>query len=484
MLIGVQRGRRRAARRRAATRRRGRGRRATTGWARPARRRCARPGTSWSGSTAAAADGALDAVERLGVRPVRLASGLTAEDAALLLADAAGASVLVGVGCTPPSRSSSTGSAPGWPAPTSPGSRSAPAWSTPPPCPQLYSGRVRPWHLLLVLLAGLVAVAAAVGGHPGRPAVGRLAWPTSPRTVLVMSFRYHVVSLVAVLLALAAGVALGGGPLTELGRAAPAGPSAADVEAAAQAQRAADFGDEVVSGAADRLYGDGLDGGTVAVVVMPGTPQATVQAVSAEIGAAGGTVVGTYAVEPALVAAGEKALVDTLGSQLMTQLDDGRCPDRRRRPTTGWAGCSGWPWPPARPRPARRPRTPPRSGRAWPEPSWSRPWAPPAERRPYVVVLLGEDSDAAEDPIYAGLLDGLAEQAGRRGGRRRRRGRCRRPAVAAARADTCRRGPRWTGSTPRPGRVTALLALTEWPETRGRRLRCVGCRRGGRARVG
>ena len=32
--------------------------------------------------------------------------------------------------------------------------------------PSLYSGRVRPWHVLLVLLAGLVALAAAISVTP------------------------------------------------------------------------------------------------------------------------------------------------------------------------------------------------------------------------------------------------------------------------------------------------------------------------------
>ena len=32
--------------------------------------------------------------------------------------------------------------------------------------PQLYAGRVRPWHLMLVLLAGLVALGAAVAVTP------------------------------------------------------------------------------------------------------------------------------------------------------------------------------------------------------------------------------------------------------------------------------------------------------------------------------
>jgi uncharacterized membrane-anchored protein len=33
--------------------------------------------------------------------------------------------------------------------------------------PQLYSGRVRLWHLALVLLAGLLALAVAIGSTPG-----------------------------------------------------------------------------------------------------------------------------------------------------------------------------------------------------------------------------------------------------------------------------------------------------------------------------
>ena len=35
----------------------------------------------------------------------------------------------------------------------------------------------------------------------------------------MISYRHHIVSLVAVFLALAVGIVLGGGPLTELGRA-------------------------------------------------------------------------------------------------------------------------------------------------------------------------------------------------------------------------------------------------------------------------
>ncbi len=38
--------------------------------------------------------------------------------------------------------------------------------------PQLYSGRVRLWHLLLIVLAGVVALALAIGATP----VGQEWW--------------------------------------------------------------------------------------------------------------------------------------------------------------------------------------------------------------------------------------------------------------------------------------------------------------------
>ena len=77
------------------------------------------------------------------------------------------------------------------------------------------------WHLALVLLAGLLAARRGGRGDPGRRrlvAVARAAAPSDvldldPRTAPVISFRYHIVSIVSVFLALAVGVALGGGPL-------------------------------------------------------------------------------------------------------------------------------------------------------------------------------------------------------------------------------------------------------------------------------
>ena len=56
----------------------------------------------------------------------------------------------------------------------------------------------------------------------------------------MISYRHHIVSLVAVFLALAVGIVLGGGPLTELGRAEPPaadGPGAQRATRQARAQR-------------------------------------------------------------------------------------------------------------------------------------------------------------------------------------------------------------------------------------------------------
>lgn len=141
----------------------------------------------------------------------------------------------------------------------------------------------------------------------------------------MISFRTHVVTLVAVFLALAVGVVLGGGPLSELGR----GDDDADAlrGAVAQARSEADFGQRFAEDASDSLLDGRLEGRAVALVTLPGADQSVIQGLVEEIGAAGGTVTITQAVGSSLVNTGEKSLVDTLGSQLMTQLPDGAVTD-------------------------------------------------------------------------------------------------------------------------------------------------------------
>lgn len=126
--------------------------------------------------------------------------------------------------------------------------------------------------------------------------------------------RRYAVPLTAVLLALATGVALGAGPLTDTG--SSASPSRPAVASGASGH----YGDEFAASVAGRLYDHGLTRRPVAVLTLPGADARTVTALEAQVRAAGGLVSGTYAVQPQLVEASQKNLVDTLGSQLGRQL--------------------------------------------------------------------------------------------------------------------------------------------------------------------
>ncbi|HYF71594.1 MAG TPA: copper transporter, partial [Nocardioides sp.] len=137
----------------------------------------------------------------------------------------------------------------------------------------------------------------------------------------MISYRHHIVSLVAVFLALAVGVALGGGPLSELGR--DDRPASATTRQQRVAASGAEFGDEFAAASAAALYDGGLRDHPVSLVTLPGASGEVVSALGAEVEAAGGKIGGTYEVLPTLVDPGEKSLVDTLGSQLMTQLGSG-----------------------------------------------------------------------------------------------------------------------------------------------------------------
>jgi Copper transport outer membrane protein, MctB len=142
----------------------------------------------------------------------------------------------------------------------------------------------------------------------------------------MISFRHHVVSIVAVFLALAVGIVLGGGPLNEVGRTAE--DTAQDESVAATTDsssvRTEEFGNEFAAAVAPTLYADGLRDRAVAVLAMPGADAETISALSSQVAEAGAEVTGTFAVEDAMVDPDQKSLVDTLGSQLMTQLDDDR----------------------------------------------------------------------------------------------------------------------------------------------------------------
>jgi uncharacterized membrane-anchored protein len=109
---------------------------------------------------------ALEQLDRIGIRPLRFDSSATCEDAALLLADAEDASVIVGVGLHATLEEfldrQRQGLASTYLTRLKVGPRLVDATAV----PHLYSGRVRPHHLMLVMVAGLVALVAAVSVTP------------------------------------------------------------------------------------------------------------------------------------------------------------------------------------------------------------------------------------------------------------------------------------------------------------------------------
>jgi Copper transport outer membrane protein, MctB len=145
----------------------------------------------------------------------------------------------------------------------------------------------------------------------------------------VISFRYHIVSIVSVFLALAVGVALGGGPLkgevdnTLVEQVEADRKVKAELRAQINALSSSNaFSDDFATQVAPRLLGGRLEDRTVSLVVLPGAEESVVTSLTELVGAAGGTVGGTVRVGEGLLDVGNKQLVDELGSQLLDGVND------------------------------------------------------------------------------------------------------------------------------------------------------------------
>jgi len=103
-----------------------------------------------------------DRVEKLGVRTKTMSAAGTSEDVALLLADTRGASLIITVGTHATLDEFLDRQREGLASTFLTRLRVGPKLIDAKGVPQLYAGRVRLWQLLLILLAGLVAVAAAI----------------------------------------------------------------------------------------------------------------------------------------------------------------------------------------------------------------------------------------------------------------------------------------------------------------------------------
>lgn len=136
----------------------------------------------------------------------------------------------------------------------------------------------------------------------------------------MVSFRYHVVSLAAVLLALAAGVVLGAGPLAgkvntaiEHPKATSSAPTAATL-ATVKARLAAE--DSYVAATAGSLVSGQLRKTRVVLVIAPGTSAGLVAAVTAVLSQAGATVSGSVSLTAAWSDPGQATVLDGITSQL------------------------------------------------------------------------------------------------------------------------------------------------------------------------
>ena len=226
----------------------------------------------------------------------------------------------------------------------------------------------------------------------------------------MITLRHHLLTIVAVFLALAAGIVLGGGPLSEVG---PAVTAASKDRATAPTEGSAkgDYNQAFVSTLAEPILNSRLADRAVALVTVPGADEQVVKALSGQVQAAGGTVTGRYDLGADLVDPAQKSLVDTLGSQLLTQQAEGVVPaeastydrigqliglaiaskeadgedvTRKSRAIADSVGGAGLM---AHPDDAGR-------------------------RAPLVLVVLGTDADdEGSDAILAGLVEGLAAQA-------------------------------------------------------------------------
>ena len=113
-----------------------------------------------------AGQAAVDRLERVGVRPLRFETAATPEDAGLLVADAADAALIVGVGMHATLDEFLDRQRSGLASTYLTRLKLGPKLVDAAAVPYLYSGRIRPRHVLLVLLAGLVALAAALAVTP------------------------------------------------------------------------------------------------------------------------------------------------------------------------------------------------------------------------------------------------------------------------------------------------------------------------------
>ena len=141
----------------------------------------------------------------------------------------------------------------------------------------------------------------------------------------MIDFRYHIVSIVAIFFALGAGVVLGAGPLKGTGseivqaQADKDRSNLADARAEIVQLKALDkYRDDYVAKVTAGLTDGKLTGKKIAVVTMPNADNGLINGVQDELEKAGGQVTTKVALDAKLFDVGQRQLVESLVTQLVT----------------------------------------------------------------------------------------------------------------------------------------------------------------------
>lgn len=137
----------------------------------------------------------------------------------------------------------------------------------------------------------------------------------------MITFRYHVVSLLATFLALAVGIALGSGPLQRSVDDAASPGSGAETLVSTQAELSlllagANFTDAYADQTAGAILGNSLEGRAVTLLTLPGADDADVSRVTEMVDRAGGAVTARAAVGEKMLDVGNRQLVSELATQM------------------------------------------------------------------------------------------------------------------------------------------------------------------------
>lgn len=145
----------------------------------------------------------------------------------------------------------------------------------------------------------------------------------------MIDFRYHIISIVAVFLALATGIALGAGPLKrgiDQGLVQQAERDREDklvlrteLDQAAQQDS---FQDEYAKATSGSLLDARLEGRSVSLVLLPGAEPDIAAGVADAVAEAGGTITGTLRVQPDLLDPANRQVAEGLARQVLDGVED------------------------------------------------------------------------------------------------------------------------------------------------------------------